>query len=248
MICSTERRRWWRKSGWGVVSLKVCEGLITIARRPTAWSMHLLGDRCPSDRMNRGRGEAVAALDSKGSTSTEVRGLHRASDPRVWGTIVGAIGASVFVLFNRGGLVGPWPDLAVIAWSMALIAYVWYVFLARRDFNEPAPVSRYAGIIYLCSVVGMLALIRVGTTVLLEGGMAVLRPALIVLAVGLHFFPFAVAFRTPMFRVLGSVMVALGSVGLVAGWWWDSRMASASAVVSGVVMLVVVTADAAPSR
>jgi hypothetical protein len=166
----------------------------------------------------------------------------------VWGTTVGAVGASVFVMVNRGELTQPWPTVAVIVWVVALIAYTWFVFLAPRHFDHPGTANPHAGIIYLCSVVTMLLLIRGGTTLLEHAGTPALRPALIVIAVGLHFLPFAAAFHTSMFKVLGCVMVVLGTAGLAVGWWWDARIAATSAVASGVVMLVLITADAARSR
>jgi hypothetical protein len=166
----------------------------------------------------------------------------------VWGATVGAVGASVFVLVNRGELTHPWPTVAVIVWVVTLSAYTWFVFLARRVFDEPEPANPHAGTIYLCSVVSMLVLIRGGTTLLNHAGTQALRPALIVVAVGLHFLPFRAAFRTNMFTVLGTAMVVIGTTGLAAGWWWDARIAAASAVISGVVMLVIITADAARSH
>ncbi len=106
------------------------------------------------------------------------------------------------------------------------------------------PVGSRAGVTYLSSVVGMLVLIRLGTVLLYDAGSAGLQPALIVVAVGLHFLPFAKAFHTPMFVVLGSLMTLLGAAGLVLGWVWDERAAAASAVVSGIAMLVVIAVDA----
>lgn len=180
--------------------------------------------------------------------STGVRGLHRLRDPRVWGTTVGAAGGTVFVMVNRGELADPWPTVAAIVCVAALIAYAWFVFVAPRVVEEIGPAKPHAGIIYLSSVVGMLVLIRVGTALLDHAGRAELRPALIVIAVGLHFFPFASAFRTPMFKVLGSVMVGVGAAGLGVGWVADDRAAAGAAVVSGVVMIAVITADAARSH
>ena len=94
----------------------------------------------------------------------------------------------------------------------------------------------------------MLVLIRVGTSLLDDAGRGGLRPAVIVMAVGLHFVPFAGAFHTPMFKVLGSITAVLGAAGLGLGWVWDGRAAAAAAVVTGVVMLVVITADAGRSH
>ena len=182
------------------------------------------------------------------SAATLTPGFHRLWDPRVWGTAVGATGATVFVMENRGELADPWPIAAALTWAGAFFAYAWLVFVYPRAFTEIWPVGPRAGITYLGSVVGMLVLIRVGTALLDHAGRDGLRPAVIVVAVGLHFMPFAAAFHTPMFHVLGSVMAVLGAAGLGLGWVWDDRAAAAAAVVTGVVMLVVITVDAGRSH
>ena len=183
--------------------------------------------------------------ESEAPSTLDVRGINRLGDPRVWGTTVGAAGATVFVLANRDELPDPWPTVAVIVYAAALIAYAWFVFVTPRTFDEVRPVAPRAGLVYLGSVVGMLVLIRLGTVLLDRGGATELRPALIVVAVGLHFLPFASAFNTPMFKVLGSVMVVLGAAGLAMGWIGDDQAADAAAVTSGVVMLAVIAMDAA---
>ncbi len=168
----------------------------------------------------------------------------------MWGTVVGAAGATVFVMTNRSAFAQPWPRVAELVWALAFLAYVWFVFVRPREFPELGPVGRRAGVTYLASVVGMLVLIRLGTALLDAAGGAGLRPALIVVAVGLHFLPFARAFHTAMFAVLGSLMAAIGAAGLVLGWlgWLgDERAAPASAVLTGIVMLVVIAADAGRS-
>lgn len=172
------------------------------------------------------------------------RGIRQIGDPRVWGTIVGAAGGSVFVLANRGDLADPWPAVAVAAWAGALVAYVWFVLVARRELGPVGPVGRGAGLVYLGSVVGMVVLIRVGSVLLEHEERIELRPALIVGAVGLHFLPFAAAFHTALFKTLGSFLVVLGSVGIALGWTWRDHAAAGAAVVAGIVMLLVIAADA----
>ena len=46
---------------------------------------------------------------------------------------------------------------------------------------------------------------------------------MIVLAVGLHFLPFARAFDTPMFTRLGVVMTVPGGTGLLLGLAWTQQ-------------------------
>jgi hypothetical protein len=176
---------------------------------------------------------------------TRTRGILRIGDPRVWGTIIGAIGATVFVMANRGALVEPWPAVAVTAWALSLAAYLAFVFMVPRHFGPAEPVRARAGFVYLGSVAGMLAVIALGTLALTSAGRVDLRPALIVVAVGAHFLPFATAFHTPLFIRLGAIMVAAGAVGLLLGWFWDGRAASIAAVVSGISMLIVIAGDAA---
>lgn len=173
------------------------------------------------------------------------RGIQRMWDPRVWGTIIGAVGATVFVLSNRDALPAPLPTVTMVAWAAALLLYLTFVFATRRTFGEIKRVGAKAGLVYLCSVLGMLALIQVGSVVLDNAGQTELRPSLTVIAVGLHFLPFAAAFHTPMFAPLGTVMAALGAAGLALGWSWDLRAGAGAAVVAGIVMLVVIAFDAA---
>ena len=61
------------------------------------------------------------------------RGVQRLWDPRVWGTIIGAVGATVFVLSNREALPAPVPTVATLAWTAALLLYVTFVFAAPRE-------------------------------------------------------------------------------------------------------------------
>ena len=75
-------------------------------------------------------------------------------------------------------------------------------------------------------------------------GHADLRPALVALAVGLHFLPFAAAFRAPVFRLLGAAVASVGAVGLVLGLLVGASAAAGAAVVAGLVMLVLITVDA----
>jgi hypothetical protein len=94
----------------------------------------------------------------------------------------------------------------------------------------------------------MLALIQVGRIVLDGTGRPLMLPAVIVIAVGAHFLPFARAFRTPIFTTLGIVMLTLGVLGLGLGLVCGSRAAAASAVVAGLSMLTVMRNALQPPR
>ncbi|KNX39597.1 hypothetical protein VV01_18895 [Luteipulveratus halotolerans] len=81
--------------------------------------------------------------------------------------------------------------------------------------------------------------------VLIAGGHAVVRsldhpglqPAVVALAVGLHFVPFAATFEAPIFTRLGWSVAALGVIGLGWGWASGPAAAAAAAVFAGLVML-----------
>ena len=164
--------------------------------------------------------------------------------PQVLGGMVGAVGASAFVLVNRTRLADPWPTLALVLWVVALAAYAWVALLRPRvlpDLEQPSP---RAGAVYGAAVVGMLVLIFVGSAVLRATGHADLRPALVAMAVGLHFLPFAAAFHAPVFRLLGAAVAVVGAGGLVLGLLLGGWAAAGAAVLAGLVMLVLITADA----
>lgn len=68
-----------------------------------------------------------------------------------------------------------------------------------------------------------------------------LRPGLMAAGVGLHFIPFAWAFNERMFFWLGGLVCGLGATGLLAGALGVAHAAEALAVLSGLVMLIVIT-------
>lgn len=172
------------------------------------------------------------------------RGLARLWDPRVWGTVVGAVGATVFVWVNAPALPGAVTDVAVVLWTILLAVYVVEVFVRPRWFAPVVSLSRWAGAVYLVTVVAMLLLIRLGTALLPAAERDDLRPAVIVVAVGLHFLPFARAFHAPVFTRLGAVMTVLGVAGLLGGLLWSPAAAAAAAVLAGLVMLALIALDA----
>lgn len=179
------------------------------------------------------------------STPVRARGVQRLWDPRVWGTTIGAAGGTVFVMVNQADLGDPWSTAAVGAWAGAFVAYLWFVLVVPRRFEPPAEVGRRAGLVYVLSVAGMLMFIRLWSELLDHADRSELRPALIATAVGLHFLPFATEFGTPMFWRLGLVLAGIGGAGVVLGWVVDGDLAAWAAVLGGVAMIVIITADAA---
>lgn len=136
----------------------------------------------------------------------------------------------------------PWPSVTLLVWVAAILAYVWAVFVRLRTFPvSQGPRSR-AGLIYMASVVGMLVSIVGGSAILRGLGHGDIVVALVALAVGLHFVPFASAFRAPVFAVLGAAVAGIGLVGLVMGWFVPI-VAVVAAVAAGLSMLAIMIVD-----
>ena len=65
-----------------------------------------------------------------------------------------------------------------------------------------------------------------------------------VLAVGLHFLPFAKAFHAPVFGALGGGLAVVELAGAALGLFLGAPWGAAAAVLAGALMLVVMTLDA----
>ena len=165
-------------------------------------------------------------------------------DPRRWGSLLGMIGGLVFI-GSYSSVLGA--VVSIVAWAAgvvlvlaALVAhYMWPVALGPM-----ARPSRLALATYVVCVAGELALINLGSRALTAAGDDRLRPALIATVVGLHFLPFAWAFKERMFFWLGGLVSGLGASGLLAGALGGAHAAEAAAVLAGLVMLIVITAYA----
>ncbi|MDO5535504.1 MAG: hypothetical protein Q4F65_12760, partial [Propionibacteriaceae bacterium] len=160
-------------------------------------------------------------------------GYRRPADPRIWGAGIGAIGASVFVLSYRDLLGSPWSTVALAAYVVAAAAFVWAVLFVERRFEALARPRANPWLVYLGAVLFEVALIAVGTMLLERVGRLDLRPVLIVLAVGLHFIPFAWVFRLPLFLPLASIMSVLDVLGLLLGAFVHPVFSPAVAVLTG---------------
>lgn len=175
------------------------------------------------------------------------RGPH----PYRLGSLVGAVGASVFVLTNRGLLAEPLPVLALVAWALALAAYGYAVWLRPvHALPPPGTPSPRAGLVYLAAVVAMVAAIALGRLLLDRAGQPELVPALVAACVGLHFLPFARAFAAPVFGQLGWLLALIGLGGLLIGWLLRpgaaAGVAALAAVLAGLVMLAAMAVGAFP--
>lgn len=173
------------------------------------------------------------------------RGIAHLMHPQVLGTTIGSTGATVFVLANKDALPAPWSALALAIWAAAILACGWATLVRPRAMPEMRPPHPRAGLVYVASVVGMLVFFALGRPVLVALGHPELQPAVIVIGVGLHFIPFATAFNAPVFLTLGWSLAALGAAGLVLGFAVGSVYAAACAVAAGIVMLALMTWDAA---
>lgn len=156
--------------------------------------------------------------------------------PYVIGALVGTILGTVFVLVNRQVLPGGWQLAALFAWAVALIPIIVLVLL-RPVPELPGP-RRSSLLVYGASVLAMLALFPVSRFLLASWGHVELLPAAIAMAVGLHFIPFAWAFRARIYLILGLAMTVIGAAGLVIGALGGGAMAAgAAAVLAGLVMM-----------
>ncbi len=161
------------------------------------------------------------------------------ADPRRTGSLIGLIGACVFVFSYTPGFTDVLSVTARILVIASVSATLWFLFAAPRFLGPFVPPRRrHIGAYVLC-VVMELALIAVGGRLLESVGRAELRPALIALVVGLHFLPFAWAFNERMFYLLGGALLLLGGLGLLVA---TPAGALGAAVGSGLVMALILLA------
>jgi hypothetical protein len=155
------------------------------------------------------------------------------------GTLIGLFGACVFVFSYTPG-VADLPSVVARALVVGAVACtLWFLFASPRYLGPfTAPRGRQIGIYLLC-VIMEFALIAFGTGQLTSLGKLELQPALIALVVGLHFVPFAWAFKERMFYTLGAVLAVLGSGGLLIG---TPTGALGAAVMSGLAMSLILLA------
>ena len=149
------------------------------------------------------------------------------------GALFGLAGACVFVFSYAAGLEAPIPMVAYIAVVVLVLATLWSLLVQPRWIGPFLPAKVWQIGVYLLCVVAELVLIGVGTRWLTAMDRVELRPALIAFVVGMHFLPFAWAFRERMFYVLGASLIFLGGAGLLIN---ERTGALAAAVGSGLIM------------
>ncbi|MGB3186961.1 MAG: hypothetical protein WBG36_03090 [Ornithinimicrobium sp.] len=172
------------------------------------------------------------------------RGIAHLLHPQVLGAIIGSAGASAFVFVNKDILPEPWPSVAVVAWALTLLGCAWTVLLRARRLRELEAPHPRAGLVYTAAVAGMLGAFLFGRVVLDAVGLPELQPAVIVMAVGLHFVPFAHVFDAPVFGALGWSIFAVGLLSLLLGLAAGAVFVAAGAVATGLLMLAFIGLDA----
>jgi hypothetical protein len=171
--------------------------------------------------------------------STPVSSPPPFADPRRTGTVIGLVGALVFVFSYTPGFADPASITARVLVVAAVGATLWFLFAAPRFLGPFRPPRGWHVAVYLLCVVLEFVLIALGARWLEALQKLDLRPALIALVVGLHFLPFAWAFGERMFYLLGGILVLLGGLGLLIG---TQEGALGVAVGSGLVMSSVLLA------
>ena len=169
----------------------------------------------------------------------------RFADPRRIGALVGLVGAVVFVWSSSPQVDDAAATTVRVVVVALVVAALVLLFALPRWLGRFEVPSGAAIAVYLACVVGEVALIRVGSAALGDSGHASARPALIAAVVGLHFVPFAWAFRERMFTWLGTALLLLGVAGLGGELAGVDGAAPWAAVLSGLAMACLVTAYAA---
>lgn len=143
--------------------------------------------------------------------------------------MIGAVFGLVFVLVNAGAAGAPWGLLLRVLGVVLFVAVV--VRLVRAPDVPVRPRGSALRVYWACVAAEVLAIV-VGTRLLAGQGLGEYGVAWVAAVVGLHFLPFARAFRLPSFRWLGLGLVALGALGALAGALGGGE--TAVALVSGV--------------
>ncbi|MCL2614942.1 MAG: hypothetical protein FWD95_17140 [Nocardioidaceae bacterium] len=128
--------------------------------------------------------------------------------------LIGAVFGLVFVAVNAGAANGPW------SWVLRVLGLSLFVgvLLRLRDLGEVTVQPRARAIpIYWTSVLLEVAALLVGTRLLSSHGHGTYGVALVAVVVGIHFLPFAWAFRQRAFLPLGIGLILLGAAGVAAG-------------------------------
>lgn len=161
------------------------------------------------------------------------------------GSLIGAIGGVLFVLINAGVL--PWPLSLVVRLVGVLIflAVVWYAVLRRRPAPpEPAVPARALRVYWICVAAEVIA-IPLGSQLLVRVlHQPALTPVWVVFVVGVHFVPFARAFRVPLFALLAAWLIAVAVIGAAVTLGVGPAGAGWTGIVAGLLLLAFAYAGA----
>lgn len=177
------------------------------------------------------------------SSSRPGSAIDRTQVPRLTGTLIGTVGALAFVIINSAALSAPMPTVGIVLAAL-LLGVIASAVLVRPVRIAQQPPRRGAGIVYFAGLVGMFAIMSVGSRVAAATGHAAVQPAIVVLGVGVHFIPFAWAFRARVFGVIGVTMASLALLGIVAGVAGPASAPRWAAIAAGVAMILIMAAHA----
>jgi hypothetical protein len=166
---------------------------------------------------------------------------HVWSDGRVGqrtASLVGLVAGLVFVLLNAGPLPAPFPVVLRVLGVVVAVAILAYAVVAMpRRPSGAGGVPRRALRVYWICVAAEVVAIPVGRLVLVRLHQASLTPVWVVFVVGVHFLPFASAFRVPLFRVLAVALIAIAVAGAVAALLGGPVAVGWACVAAGFVLL-----------
>ena len=142
----------------------------------------------------------------------------------------------MFIVVNAGMAGSPWSWVPRGARVVAATGVGWA--LARQPDTELEPRTAAIRVYWWCVVADVVALFA-GTRLLDANGHGEYGVAWVAFVVGLHFLPFAWAWRHPEFRWLGLALMTLAAIGAVLGLLGagDASIALVAGVGSGFALL-----------
>lgn len=160
----------------------------------------------------------------------------RGTQSKPIGSIIGATAGLAFVLVNAGAT--PASLVLRAAAIVAFFAIIWFVVLRGPAVDHARP-NRQGITVYALSVAVMILAIPAGAAVLrqvVDEPDAV--PIWVIFVVGAHFWPFARAFRLPVFAWLSLSLIVVSLLGAIATARTSTATASGwSGVAAGFVLL-----------
>lgn len=168
------------------------------------------------------------------------RPMHSTHTAYRLGSSIGLIGGAVFVWVNQAALTAAASWSAILAWAALFALAIWNVWIRPKPLNNLRAPRPRAGLIYGLACLGMVLLIVLGSRVLTSSRHEAATPALVALAVGLHFLPFSHAFNAPFFLRLGGAMAVLGAIGLILALAVGAPWGAGFAVLAGLAMTALV--------